>query len=200
LGYFLPNYQIIVKEVSDGDVIKFDGYTIKAFRVRHTVPTLAYCLEEDQRPGRFDKERALSLGIPEGHLFSKLQQGESVEIKGKKIFPEMVLGKPRLGRKITISGDTIPCDGMIDFAKGSDVLIHDGTFADDFKDRANKYGHSTARQAALIAKKAGVGKLFLVHISPRYKDGMILEREAREIFENSFVARDLMEIEVRLKK
>ena len=186
--------------MSNGDELNFEGYKIKVLRTRHNVPSIAYCLEENERPGKFDKKKALSLGIPEGSLFGKLQKGKSVMIGEKMIAPKMVLGEPRPGRKITISGDTTPCKELIKFAKSSDVLIHDGTFDSTLEEKANRYGHSTAKQAAEIAKKAGVEKLFLVHISPRYKNGGILEREAREIFEKSFVAEDLMEIEIRLKK
>ncbi|KAA0000049.1 MAG: ribonuclease Z [Thermoplasmata archaeon] len=200
LGYFKPSYDIFAYEMKPGDEIKFEGYKIKCIDVCHNVPTLAYCLEEDIRPGRFNKKKALELGIPEGPLFRKLQNGESVNMNGKIITPEMVLGPPRPGRKITISGDTMPCEKLVKFAKGSDVLIHDATFDSSLEERAIEYGHSTARQAAEIAKRAEVEKLILTHISPRYKDAKLLEEEAREIFPNTWVAHDFMELEVRLKK
>lgn len=200
LGYFTPMYEIIPHELRGKDVIAFEGYSIKCIFVNHNVPTLSYCLEEDIRPGKFNKERALELGVPEGPMFRKLQKGEEVKINGKVIKPSMVLGKPRPGRKITISGDTAPCDALISFAKGSDVLIHDATFDSSFEERANEYGHSTAKQAGEIAKKACVEKLFLTHISPRYKSTDVLEKEARDIFPETFVARDFMEVEVKLKK
>ena len=164
------------------------------------MPTLAYCLQEDMRPGKFNKKRALELGIPEGPLFRKLQMGQSIEINGKVITPDMVLGEPRPGRKITISGDTKPCNKLVEFAKNSDVLIHDATFDSSMEDKAIEYGHSTAKQAAEIAKKACVERLYLTHISPRYKDAKLLEEEARQIFPNSWVAHDFMEVEVKLKK
>ena len=200
LGYFKPSYDIFAYEMKPGDEIKFEGYKIKCIDVCHNVPTLAYCLEEDIRPGRFNKKKALELGIPEGPLFRKLQNGESVNMNGKIITPEMVLGPPRPGRKVTISGDTMPCEKLVKFAKGSDVLIHDATFDSSLEERAIEYGHSTARQAAEIAKRAEVEKLILTHISPRYKDAKLLEEEAREIFPNTWVAHDFMELEVRLKK
>ncbi|RLF44723.1 MAG: ribonuclease Z [Thermoplasmata archaeon] len=200
LGYFKPDYEIIAHDLKPGDSIKFEGYEIKCIAACHNVPSLAYCLEEDKRPGKFNKKKALELGVPEGPLFRKLQQGQSVEINGRVITPDMVLGPPRPGRKITISGDTKPCQRLIEFAKNSDVLIHDATFDSSLEDKANEYGHSTARQAAEIAKEANVEKLFLTHISPRYRDAKILEEEAREVFPNSFVAEDFMEVEVKLKK
>lgn len=200
LGYFKPSYPIYAHEVKAGDIIEFEGYKIKVANACHNVPALAYCLEEDERPGRFNKEKALKLGIPEGPLFRKLQQGESIEVNGKIITPDMVLGKPRRGRKITISGDTMPCPSIIELARNSDVLIHDATFDSTMEERAKEYGHSTAKQAAMVAMEAGVEKLFLTHISPRYKDAQLLEEEAREIFPESYVARDFMEVEIRLKK
>ncbi len=200
LGYFKPSYPIYSYEVKAGDVLSFDGYKIRVANACHNVPALAYSLEEDVRPGRFNKEKALSLGIPEGPLFRKLQHGETIEIDGKIITPDMVLGKPRPGRKITITGDTMPCESIIKLAARSDVLIHDATFDASMEDRAKEYGHSTARQAAMVAEQAGVEKLILTHISPRYKNAKLLEEEAREIFPNSYAAYDFMEIEVKLKK
>jgi len=201
LGYFRPSYQVISHEVKDGDTIDFDGYTVRALQVDHNVPALAYSLEEDRRPGKFDKPKALKLGVPEGPLFSKLQHGQSVTLaNGEKITPDMILGPSRIGRKIVITGDTKPCNKLVGFSKGADVLIHDATFDSELQEIAGEYGHATAYQAAEIAKKAKVEKLFLTHISPRYNDYLVLENDAKKIFKNSFVARDFQEIEVILKK
>jgi len=199
LGYFAPSYEIRVREVVDGDVLTFDDYCIKVLAVCHNVPCFAYCFEEHSRPGKFNKKKALAWGIPEGPLFNKLQKGLTVEVKGRQIVPSDVMGPPRPGRKITITGDTRPCDNLIGFANKSDVLIHDSTFDSRIQQKANEYGHSTARQAAEIAQKAGVKKLFLVHISPRYKDGKLLEEDARNVFEESYVTHDFMVAEVRYR-
>ena len=201
LGYFKPAYEITGHDVDEGDEIRFEGYSVKPFRVRHNVPALGYVLEEDMRPGRFNKKRALELGIPEGPLFGKLQRGESIKLRdGRVITPDMVLGPPRPGRKIVYSGDTRPCENVTKFAENADLLIHDSTFLSDLEDVATEYGHSTARQAAEIARKAKVKKLVLTHISPRYMRDSDIEREAKEIFENSMVAKDFMKLEVRLQK
>jgi len=201
LGYFSPSYKIVAHEVADGDILDFDEYIIHVLQVKHGIPALAYSLEEKIRPGKFNKPKALKLGIPEGPLFSKLQHGETITLKdGRKIKPEMILGPSRKGRKIVISGDTKPYDKMISFSKDADVLIHDATFDSSLDDIAGHYGHATAFQAAEIAKKANVEKLFLTHISPRYIDKNVLEDDARKIFKNSFVAKDFQEIEVKLKK
>jgi ribonuclease Z len=201
LGYFKPNYQVISHEIDEGDELKFEGYSIDVIRVNHGVPSLAYSLVEGMRPGKFDKPKALELGIPEGPLFSRLQKGEIITLKnGKKITPSMVLGPARKGRKIVFSGDTTPLDKMIKFANDADVLIHEATFDSELEDIAGEYGHTTAAQAAEIAKKAKVKKIFLIHISPRYIDNKKIIIDARKVFKNSFVPKDFEEIEIKLKK
>jgi len=200
LGYFAPSYSIIAHELDQGSNLEFKDYKINVLRVKHGVPTIAYCLEEKIRPGKFNKPKALELGIPEGPLFSKLQRGETITLNnGKKIKPSMVLGPPRKGRKIVISGDTKPVKEMIDFARFADVLIHEATFDSSFEDISSDYGHSTAQQAATIAKKANVEKLLLTHISPRYLDSSLLQEEAIKVFKNSFVVKDFQDFEVKLK-
>jgi ribonuclease Z len=201
LGYFKPSFKIIAYEVKDGDSLGFEGYSIHVLKVNHNVPTLAYSLKEDMRVGRFNKPKALKLGVPEGPFFSKLQRGESITLEnGREITPDMVLGPPRPGRKIVISGDTKLCEKLIDFSRDADVLIHDATFDSELEDVAEDYGHATAYQAAEVAKRANVEKLFLIHVSPRYLDHRVLEKDARKVFKNSFVPKDFQEVEVKLKK
>ena len=201
LGYFRPSYEIISHDITNGDEVEFEEYSIHVLKVKHNVPTFSYCLEEHQRPGKFNKPKALKLGIPEGPLFNKLQYGQTITLaNGKKITPGMILGPSRRGRKIVMSGDTMPCEEMIAFSKNADVLVHEATFDSELEDIAKEYGHTTAAQAAEIAKKARVEKLFLVHVSPRYLDYRVLENDARKIFVQSFVPKDFQEIEVPLKK
>ena len=201
LGYFKPNYKIISHELDEESKLDFNEYKIKVLRVNHGVPSLAYCLQENIRPGKFNKSKALELGIPEGPMFSKLQRGLTIYLEdGRKITPEMVLGEPRKGRKIVISGDTRPIKEMVDFAKKADVLIHEATFDSILKDISIEYGHSTAMQAAMIAKEAKVEKLFLNHISPRYLDNKIIEEEAKKIFKKTIVPKDFQHFEIKLKK
>jgi len=200
LGYFTPNYDIISHEIDEGSNLDFNDYSINVLRVKHGVPTIAYSLEEKMRPGKFNKPKALKLGIPEGPLFSKLQRGETITLEnGKKIKPNMVLGPSRKGRKIVVSGDTRPVEKMIDFAKNADVLIHEATFDSSFEDISSDYGHSTAKQAAIIAKKANVDKLLLTHLSPRYLDSSLIQKEAKDVFKNSYAVKDFQEIEVKIK-
>jgi ribonuclease Z len=201
LGYFRPSYKIISHDINNGDEIEFEDYSIHALKVKHNVPAFSYRLLEHQRPGKFNKPNALEIGVPEGPLFSKLQCGQSIILaNGKKITPNMVLGPSRKGRMIVISGDTKPCEELIAFSKDADVLVHEATFDSELEEVAKEYGHTTALQAAEIAKKANVEKLFLVHISPRYLDYHVLQNEARKVFLHSFVPKDFHEIEVKLKK
>lgn len=201
LGYFRPSYKVIVHEVDDGDILEFHGYDLRVLKVSHNIPALAYCFEEKNRPGKFNKPKALELGIPEGPMFSKLQRGQAITLDdGRVINPDVILGPSRKGRKIVFSGDTKPCEKMIEFSKNADVLIHEATFDSELEDIAFDYGHTTAAQAAKIAQKAQVEKLFLTHISPRYLHHQIIEDEARKIFKHSFVPKDFFQIEIQLKK
>ncbi|MCW7076718.1 MAG: ribonuclease Z [Candidatus Syntropharchaeales archaeon] len=200
LGNFKSRFEVQIEEVSSGDVIKRSGYEIKVIRTEHSIRSVGYVLEEDMRLGRFDRERAIELGVPPGPMFSKLHHGGSVTIEGREIKSEEVVGPPRPGRKIVYTGDTRPCRAVIEAAKDADLLIHDSTMADELADWAAEYRHSTSREAAQVAKEAGVLRLILTHISPRYSDGTRrLLDDARKVFSNATVAEDLMEIEVQYR-
>jgi len=197
---FSLRFRIEVQEVtSEGVIYDCNDYEVRAGWSEHTVPTVAYALIEKQRPGRFNPERALSLGVPKGPLWSRLQHGSAVKLPdGRIVKPEDVLGPPRRGRKIVYTGDTRPSRGIIELAKGADVLIHDATFADDLAERAREDMHSTASEAASVAKEAGVKLLVLTHISARYEDTDILLEEARRVFPNVLIAEDFMSLDVPL--
>ena len=166
------------------------------FPVNHGVPALGYAFVEDVRPGRFDVEAADALGVPPGPERGALQRGESVTLPdGRVVDPQSVLGDPRPGRTIVIPGDTAPFETVRVFAEGADVLVHEATFSDDERDRAEETMHSTARQAAETAQAAGVRLLALTHISPRYF-GKELAEEARAVFPATVVPRDFDVIEV----
>lgn len=197
LGYFNPGFPVTVKDLEPGNVLDFEHYKITAYQAKHNVPCLGYCIEEKDRAGRFNLEKAKELGIPEGPLYRKLQSGEDVKVGDKVFTPEMVLGPPRRGRKIVYTGDTLPSSETVKIAGDCDVLIHDATADSSVEEKANRYGHSTARQAARIAKECKAKVLFLVHVSPRYEDATPLLEEAREEFENSILAEDFMEYDVR---
>ena len=199
LGHYSTTYPVRTTDVKPGDVLEFEGYKVRIAQADHPVPAIMFALEEKPRPGKFDKPKALKLGIPEGRFFSQLQQGKTIEHDGKTFTPDMVLGPPRSGRKIVYTGDTKPCPAIVELAKNCDVLIHDSTTALDLEEKSNSYGHSSSAQAAKAAKEAGAVKLFLMHISPRYDETEQLLADAITIFENSEVAEDLVEYEVKYK-
>jgi ribonuclease Z len=199
IGYFSPTFDILTRDLKDKDQIEFENYWITARKADHDIPALAYSVEEHERKGKFHPEKALSMGVPEGPLFRKLQNGESVQIDGKTIRPKDVLGAPRKGRKVVYSGDTRPSKAIIELSENCDVLIHDSTLSSELEEKALSYGHSSTTQAAEIAKKANAKVLFLTHISPRYDDTQKLEDEAKKIFQYSFVAYDFLEYEILLQ-
>ncbi|MCD6144925.1 MAG: ribonuclease Z [Methanosarcinales archaeon] len=196
IGYTRPRFDVRITELSPGDVIERDEYDVTAIRTEHNVPSIGYALFEHQRTGRFDRERAIELGVPPGPLFSRLQRGESVTVDGKTVHPEDVLGSPRPGRRIVYTGDTRPTDTVLEASRGVDLLIHDGSLAHDLVDWARETMHSTAREAALLAKEAGVRKLVLTHISSRYADPSPIVKDAGAVFDRVQVARDFLEIEI----
>ncbi|MEA3198651.1 MAG: ribonuclease [Thermoplasmata archaeon] len=190
-------FKVQIAEVTSGQVMEFPGYKVIAREVRHTTYALAYAVVEDSRPGRFNKPRALELGVPEGKMFGQLQRGEAVTLEdGRAITPDMVLGPTRRGRKFVYTGDCVPCEQTVELAQGADILVHESTYANDFPD-ANKHGHSTSAQAAFIAKAAKVNTLYLTHISPRYTNAKPLVEEARKIFPETHEAHDLLQVVVK---
>ncbi|MCA1814367.1 MAG: ribonuclease Z [Halobacteriales archaeon] len=196
IGHFKPSFPIDVQEVRDGARLDGGTYTIHARALKHNVPNLGYALVEALRPGRFHKQRAMELGVPEGPAFGKLQRGEDVALpSGAVVRSEEVVGTPRPGRKVVYTGDCLPCEATVELAQGADVLIHDSTFGSDFAE-ANRYGHSTSAQAAFIARSAGARKLYLTHFSARYRDVAPLLAEARAVFPDTEAAHDLLDVEV----
>ncbi len=200
LGYYKLGFSINAHELGNGEIIDKGDYFIKAVETDHGIPSIGYVLEEKKRTGRFNRERAIELGVPVGPLFSKLQKGEPVTINGRMILPSMVLGEKRTGRKLVYSGDTRPCSSIAKESTGADLLIHDGTLADELMNWAIETKHSTAGEAALLAKKAKVKQLILTHISSRYSESVEpLYEDVKKVFENVRIAEDLMEVEIHLR-
>ena len=189
-------YELNLVEVEPGDVLERDGYRLATFGVAHGVSALGWSLIEETRPGRFDVEAAAALGVPSGPERGALQRGEHVTLPdGRSVKPDDVLGPPRPGRKLVITGDTAPSDTIVEAAWGADVLITEATFADEERDRAEETNHQTATQAAEVAQRAKVGLLALTHLSNRYFGPEIAE-EARAIFPETIVPRDFDVVEV----
>jgi ribonuclease Z len=189
-------YDVRLVELEPGDVLDRDGYRLATFAVSHGVFALGWSLIESTRPGRFDVDGAEALGIPSGPERGRLQSGEAVALPdGRTVTPDQVLGPPRPGRKVVITGDTAPSDGIVEASWGADVLVTEATFSEEERDRARETLHQTAAQAADVARRAEVGVLALTHLSSRYF-GPEIAREAREVFPETVVPRDFDVVDV----
>ena len=178
-------------ELEAGAELERDGYKIAPVPVSHRTPAFGYVLYEDERPGQFDPATAERLGVLPGPEFGRMQRGETI----RGVTPEQVMGPPRPGRKLVISGDTRPCEVLAIAAHGADLLIHEATFAEEERDRAAETGHSTASQAAALAAQGEVAMLALTHISTRYSPS-VLRDEARAVFKSTVLPRDFDTIEI----
>jgi ribonuclease Z len=193
-------YTVELKELRAGDELIRENYRLATFAVAHGVSAVGYALVEDPRPGRFDVQAADALGVPAGPERGALQRGESVTLPdGQTITPDRVLGAARPGRKVVIAGDGGPSETVIEAARGSDVLVHEATFCEDERDRARETAHSTALEAAGVARAAEAQMLALTHLSNRYFGGQVA-REARTIFPNAVVPKDFDTIDVRFQE
>jgi len=185
------SFELDLVELEAGEELERDGYRIAPFSVRHRGTAFGYALFEDERPGEFDPAAAITLGLTPGPEFGRLQRGETVN----GVMPDQVLGPPRAGRKLVISGDTIPCESLRIAAHRADLLVHEATFAEEDRDRAAETGHSTAGQAAKLAFEAEVGLLALTHLSTRHA-AAVLRDEARAIFPATVLPRDFDQVEI----
>ena len=188
-------FEVRLVELAPNAELVRDGYRVGAFEVDHGVHALGYAVVEDDRPGRFDEGRARSLGVEPGPDFGRLQRGATVAVPGGEVYPEQVVGSPRRGRKVVLTGDTAPCEIAGAAAWRADLLVHEATFTEDDSARAHETRHSTARAAAEVAAAAEVGLLALNHVSPRYGGRELLE-EARTAFEATVVPRDFDRVEI----
>jgi ribonuclease Z len=193
------SFPVEIHEIGPGEVVRRPSAEVRAFATAHRTPSLGYALVEDPRPGRFHPDRALAAGVPPGPLFGALQHGRAVEVNGRTVRPEEVVEPPRRGRAVVVTGDTRPVEATVAAARGADVLVHDATFGDDEQPRAAETLHSTAREAARVAREAEVGQLVLTHLSTRYDtDPSPLVAQARQEFGDVIVANDGLVIEVPL--
>jgi ribonuclease Z len=188
-------YDIELIELGPGEAIEHDGFEMRGFAVEHRMSALGYAYVEPERPGRFDVEAAHGLGITDDRDFGRLQRGETISVDGSEVRPDQVMGDPRQGRTVVITGDTAPCEMTRAAAHAAQLLVHDGTFAVEESARAAETGHSTARDAARLAANAGVGMLAIVHVSSRYNVSKVLD-EAREAFPNTVAPRDFDLVEI----
>lgn len=197
MGLERLRFPVRFRSLEDGERIDFGGWAVQAFAVDHGVAALGYALVEEVRLGRFDVEAVRRLGVPEGPLYGRLHRGETIEVDGRVIAPEDVVGPPRPGRKVVYSGDTRPSRRTVEMARGADLLIHEATFGDDEEQRARETRHSTAAEAARVASRARARKLVLTHISARYSDApRVLRKQARAHFAATDVAHDGLALEL----
>jgi ribonuclease Z len=199
LGTDRQPFPIEVSELKPGETIEGDQYTLATFPADHAGKSaMGYALVEKERLGRFDPEAARAMGIPEGPLWGALHRGKPVTLEnGRVVTAESLVGPARAGRRVVITGDSRPCEATLTAASGADLLVHEATFGEEEAARALETGHSTAREAAELAMKAGVKKLLLTHFSARYtRDASELLNEARAVFPESYVARDGLELDV----
>lgn len=189
-------FPIRIREVKPGQSIKDAEYNIRIAAGQHGIPCLAYAFEEKPRAGRFDAAEASRLGVPEGPLWKELQSGKSVRVGRRWVSSERVVGPPRRGAKITYAVDTRPCAAVVRLASTSDLLIHDSCFAASAATKAKEYGHSTASEAASVAKRSRSRTLALFHISAMYEDASPLLAEARKVFRQSILPRDMETVSV----
>ena len=194
------NYPVVVKEITAPCVVHGgEGFYIRAFPLAHTKTCVGYTLEELDRPGEFSPEKAKALKVPMGPLWGKLQKGESVTASdGKTVTPDQVLGPSRSGRKFSYVTDTLYKPSIADEVRGSDLLICEGMFEDALIDQAREKKHMTAKQAATIARDAGVKRMAMIHYSPRYTDRelSVLLDEARTIFPQAELTKDRMHFDI----
>jgi ribonuclease Z len=198
-GFDRLGFPVEILELTPDEAVRRNGYQLVPFAVDHRgSASLGYALVEETRKGRFNPDLARDLGIPEGPLWGQIHRGQSVTLPdGRVIESSVLVGPPRPGRRIVITGDTRPCATTTEMARNADLLVHEATFGDDEAERAAETGHSTAREAALVARVADVRRLVLTHFSARYShDASDLEREARQVFANTLVARDGTEVDV----
>ncbi|MBM4185676.1 MAG: ribonuclease Z [Gemmatimonadetes bacterium] len=198
VGIERTKFPVEIVEISAGDQLDRGEYSIRVFATEHRTDTVGFALAEHPRLGRFDPERARVLGVPEGPLWGRLHRGMSVTLEdGRVVTAETLVGPSRPGRTLVYTGDTSPCGSVIEAARGADLLIHDSTFGMDERDRAVETGHSTAAEAAAVAREAGVRRLVLTHISARYsREAPELLAEAQAIFPETAIAKDGLSLEV----
>ena len=189
-------YPLELTELDAGETLGREDYALQTFAVNHGVSAVGYRLVEDVRPGRFDVEVANSLGVPDGPERGLLQRGMPVTLAdGTVVTPDQVLGPARNGRTLVLTGDTAPADSVVEAAQGADVLVHEATFLADERERAHETLHSTAGEAAHIAREAGVRLLALTHLSTRYFGHEVVQ-EAREVFADTVVPRDFDVVDI----
>jgi len=190
------SFPVMITAVKEETIVDEKTYIVNACEAKHSILAYSYVFQEKDRPGRFHPDKAKEIGVPEGELWHKLQTGHEVKVGNKTVKPSDVLGEKRPGKKIGVSGDTRPTKKLEEFFKNCDYLVFDSTYIHDLKDKAIETFHTTAKEAAELAKNANVSNLILTHFSARYKDELELAEEAKKIHGSVIAAKDLLEIKL----
>jgi ribonuclease Z len=194
---FGPTFEVAIHIIEkEGVVVQERDYQVTCCEALHSVPALSYRLDEFDRPGAFNIDAVKKMGVPEGEMYGRLQRGSDIEHNGKTVRSADVVGPARPGRKIGISGDTRPTDKLVRFFAGCDLLVFESTYSQDKHAKALETLHSTAAEAATLAKEAGAKKLFLTHFSARYDETSALVKEAYAIHGNVEAAEDMKAVDV----
>lgn len=191
------SFPVLITIIQEGKIFEDEKFSVRACKAEHSVLAFSYLFKEKDKPGRFNSEKAKELEIPRGQLWGRLQRGEEITVGTKTIMPEQVLGINRRGKKIGISGDTMPTKKLKKFFEGCDYLVFESTFLDKEEQKASDTQHSTASQAAVLGKEAGVKNLILTHFSTRYRDEDEHLKEAQKIHNSVIAAKDLLRIEIQ---
>jgi ribonuclease Z len=188
-----PSFEINYKELKKGTILKNEYFTVSAFPLKHDTPCFGFSFKENDKEGTFNRTKAEKLGIPVGPLYAKLAKGEKVKVNGKTFAPKDVMdySKGREGRKIVIVADTRPTKEAITAAHKATLVIHEATFVELQKEKAIETNHSTALEAATVAKKASAQKLALFHFSARNNETEEILAEAKKVFTNTIVPKEL---------
>lgn len=196
-------YDLQIVELYEGVIFENEHFLVQAGLLEHAVPSYGFRIIEKDKPGTLQVEKLKALGIPPGPIYKRIKNGETVTLDdGRVIHGKDFLGPVKKGRIVVILGDTRYCEKSVELAKNADLLIHEATFDAASQDMAHEYYHSTTKEAALVAKRAGAKKLCMTHISSRFekKDLPALVKEAREIFPNTVIARDFKKISLPMKQ
>ena len=190
-------FPVLITIISEGKILENKKYFVYSCKANHSITAFSYLFKEKDKPGRFHPDEDKRLKIPEGKLWNELQKGKTITVNDQTINPEQVLGEKRQGKKIGISGDTIPTKELEEFFTDCDYLVFDSTFLEEVKDKAVDTFHSTAYQAATLAKNANVKNLILTHFSARYKDEAKSIEEANQVHDSVIAAKDMLEIIIK---
>lgn len=192
-------FPLEITEMKDREILECPGFSIMAIGSLHNMESLSFIYGEHPRPGKLDRKSLTEKGVPAGPLFAKLQKGEPIEWEGELLEPSDYMGPERPGRRIAVSGDSLPNEAFADQALGVDLMVHEATFAESERHLAETHYHSTAKQAAMMAMEAKARSLAITHISSRYKEPGLLLKEAKEVFPNTHLAEDFLSIAIAIR-